>query len=239
MARRVYIHETIRITVKHRTDYINHMTDVWAPTSRKLHNLINYGVWATNGSTGVWPEAVVLWELESQERFGRMLSGEYEHLTDPSAMVGDHYDLYWGSAPKGVTDSDGFDRLVEPTDSTPSIREALARGLKGQGYYQMIVTCAPGAIDEVLAAYEAEWRPVAESKGLVFLGAFRTLMRNNSEAVILWALPAWTDWSKTGQVESDPAVRGFNERAQRLRVDWQGKLLVPAPRNPLNTGKLL
>ena len=239
MAERLYIHETIMISVKHRKAYLDLMTDVWGPKSRELHNMFNFGAWATNGSTGVWPEAVVLWELESQAAFGRMLSGEYKHLDDPNAAIGDHYELFWGAAPRGVTDTQDVDRLLEPTAPSPSIGEALKAGVVGAGYYHQTIACRPGAVDELLAAYEAEWRPVAEAHGLRFVAAFKTLLRNQSEAIVLWALPAWTDWEKIGVIETDARASRFNKAVAGMGIDWHGKLLVPAARNPLNIGKLL
>ena len=48
---RLYIHESVVISVAHRKAYLQHFTDVWGPRSRELYGMRCFGVWATSGST--------------------------------------------------------------------------------------------------------------------------------------------------------------------------------------------
>jgi hypothetical protein len=207
---RVYIHETIQITVQHRKQYLDHMTGVWASKSRELYGMRCYGVWATVGSTGPWPEAVVLWEIAERAALSRMLSGEFNFLSDSGAPIKDHFATFWASAPPGVHATSGVDRLLEPTASSLAVADLIAGGAKGAGYYHETIRCRPGAIDDLLAQYEPDWKPLNEEQGLRFLGAWRTLLRNETEAIVLWALPHWNHWEKIG------ALRG-DRRAERFR----------------------
>ena len=240
MTNKIYIHETINVTVAKRRAYLDHFTDVWAPRSRELNELHCFGVWGTNGSTGAWPEAILMWELDGYEAFSRMMSAEFAHLTDDHAAIGDHYDMYWASAPDGVVDKDGFDRVLAPTPATPSLDEAIAAGIKGAIYYHQIVTVRPGAVDDYLERHDAEWRPIAENHGLVFVGSYRTMLRNDSEAVVLWALPDHALFERVDTtLRTDPKAREFVRSTSNLGVDWVGKVLVGAPANPLDTGRRL
>jgi hypothetical protein len=240
MSERMYIHETINISVDKRSEYLAHFTDVWAPTSRRANGLTCFGVWATNGSTGVWPEAVVMWELESKAAFSRMMGGEFAHLHDPDAELGSHYDLYWGSAPEGVVARDGFDRLLAPTPATLSLAETIAAGRKGAIYYHQVVTTKPGRVEEYLERHDSEWRPLAEEHGLVFIGSYRTMLGNDSEAVVLWGLPEHHVWERIdGVLRRDDRAVAFRRATADVGVDWKGTLLIGAPANPLDTGEIL
>ena len=73
---RLYIHESIMISVEHRKQYLDHFTDVWGPKSRELYGMLCFGVWATSGSTGPWPEAIVMWELEGLHHLTGMMNGD-------------------------------------------------------------------------------------------------------------------------------------------------------------------
>jgi hypothetical protein len=239
MSGRIYIHETMVITVKHRKDYLDLVTRVWAPTSRRLYGMRNFGVWATVGSAGPWPEAIILWELDGPDALSAMLSGEFVYLRDQAAEIHDHYQTFWQDAPEGVRDTSGFDRLLAQRPHSPGIEEAIRSGIKGAAYYQETITTRPGGILGFLDRYEAEWRPLAESHGLRFISTFRTLLRNDAEAVILWALPSWQSWAQIDAMNRDPRAARFHAATAELSPDWHGKLLAPAAANPLNTGAML
>jgi hypothetical protein len=236
---RLYIHETIRISVRYRRQYLEHFCD-WGPISRRYHDMHCFGVWATVGSTAAWPEAVVMWELAGLDALTRMLSGEFAFLRRDDAEIPDHYQLYWGDAPEGVVDTGGYDRLLEPAPGALALSEALARGVRGIGYYHEIARLAPGRAPEYLELYARHWRPYLEGLGMRALGTYRTLLRNDSEALALWALPQWKAWADLERALADaPEAREWRRRCAPLQLDWHAKLLVPAPRNPLNTGQPL
>ena len=61
---KVYIHELIDVIGHNRARYMHHMTANWCPVAREERNQLCFGVWATVGSTGSWPEVVNIWELD-------------------------------------------------------------------------------------------------------------------------------------------------------------------------------
>lgn len=240
MAGKIYIHETITLTVARRKAYLEHFTDVWAPRSRQLNGIECFGVWGTNGSTGRWPEAIVMWEVDGYEAFARMMSNEFAHLTDDDAPLGDHYELYWASAPEGVVAKDGFDRLLVPWAGSPSLAEAIDAGISGAIYLHQVVTTRPGEVDSFLAAHEESWRPFAEGRGVRLVGSYRTMMRNDTEAIVVWALPRHDDFVLLDTVlRTSDEARSFWRDGPGATVAVTGSLLVGAPANPLDTGRRL
>ena len=59
---KIYIHELIDIRGHNRASYMHHMTANWSPLAQETRHQKCFGVWATLGSTGRWPEVVNLWE---------------------------------------------------------------------------------------------------------------------------------------------------------------------------------
>jgi hypothetical protein len=233
---KLYIHETIRISVRHRKAYLEHFCG-WGKLTRELYGMRCYGVWATVGSSDAWPEAIVLWELDGLDALTRMLSGEFAFLRGPDAPIPDHYQLFWGGAPEGVVDTSGYDRVLAPGPGCLTLDQALERGVSGIGYYHEFARVSAPRAPEYLELYQAHWRPFLEQLGLRALGTWRTRLRNDSEALALWALPEWDAWARLERaLDASPEAREWRRRCAPLGLDWDAKLLTPAPRNPLNTG---
>jgi len=233
---KLYIHETIRISVRHRKQYLEHFCR-WAPISRRLYDMHCFGVWATVGSTDVWPEAIVMWELDGLDALARMLSGEFAYLERDDAPIGDHYQLYWGNAPDGVVDTDGYDRVLAPSPSSLTLGDALERRVRGKGYYHEISRVTPPRAPEYLELYESRWRPFLESLGLGWIGSYRTRLRNDSETLALWALPEWDAWVQLERaLEGSAEAREWRRLCAPLGLDWEAKLLTPAAQSPLEAG---
>lgn len=240
MSTRIYIHETININIRHRKDYLDHFCRVWAPRSRELYGMLCFGVWATSGSTGQWPEAIVMWELADHAAFSAMNSGEFLYLSSIESPNKGHYEEFWDSAPKGVVESTGFDRLLASMPGSPSLQQAIDDGRRGVGYYHQIITVKPGGIESYLEQYDREWRPIAEEHGLVSIGSWRAALGNDNEGVVLWALPQWSAWEAIDiGLRRDERARAFHADTAHHAPVWQGKLLAGAQENPLDIGRIL
>ena len=236
---KLYIHETIRISVRHRKQYLDHFCS-WGPITRKLYEMRCLGVWATVGSTDAWPEAIVMWELDGLDALTRMLSGEFAFLQRDDAEIPDHDALFWGDAPDGVKATSGYDRLLSPSARTPTLEAALAEGVTGIGYHHEIARVRPTCAPEFLSLYDEHWRPFLEDLGMRLVGTYRTLLKNDSEALALWALPEWSCWAALERaLAAAPEARDWRRRCEPLGLDWDAKLLTPAARSPLNTGTAL
>ena len=231
---KVYIHEFIDIVGQHRAEYMHHMTANWGPIGRKERNLLCVGVWGTVGSTERWPETVNLWELDGWHALAANFRHEFSHptLQDPSLAA------WWAEA--ASLRRGGVDRLLAPAPYALTLEQALGRGIRGEVYYHELVQCAPGTAKTYLSMLEQEWLPVAERLGLTLLGAYRTVMVNASEAVVIWAIDTWERWADIEiAYDEDAEVARWRDRSKDVALDWRGKLMVDSPLNPLKTGKIL
>ena len=182
MSEKVYIHELIDIIGQNRARYMHHMTANWCPIGRAERDMLCYGVWATVGSTGRWPEVVNMWELP------------------------------------------GWDGLA-------------AAGVRGEVYAHELVSLPVGGARRFLDALAEEGRSAVEAEGLRALGAFRVALRNDDEALVLWAVPSFAAWAEFERAWDGAALRRWRDRLIGMDAHVRRTLLVDAPLAPLRTGR--
>jgi hypothetical protein len=228
---KIYIHEFIDIKGHNRGKYMHHMTANWCPVARDERNMLCFGVWATVGSTGRWPEVVNLWELDGWDALATNFEHEFAagRTQDPSLAE-------WWSVAADLR-AGGFDRIVVPEPWSPSIEELTGAGVRGAVYAHELVTLPGGGARAFLDALEARGRAVLGEHGLTPIGAFNVGMRNGSEAIVLWAIPDWHTWAAFEQAWDGDGLRGWREQLVDLGADVQRVLLVDSPLNPLRTGR--
>ena len=174
----IYIHEYIDVIGHNRARYMHHMTANWCPVGNSERNMRCFGVWATVGSTGAWPQVVNLWELDGWDG----LAANFEHelvgggAQDPSLAE------WWAVA--ADLRRGGFDRIVVPEPWSPTIVELTAAGVSGAVYAHEHVRLPVGRSREFLAALESSGRSAVEPLGLRCVGAFRVAMSTDSEAIV-------------------------------------------------------
>ena len=231
---KVYIHELIEITGHNRAAYMHHMTANWGPIGRTERNMLCVGVWATVGSTERWPETVNMWELDGWHGLAANFRHEFsgQKLQDPSL------ERWWAEA--ATYRRGGFDRILVPAPYTPTIEEALERGIHGEVYQHEVVQVVPGQARTYLSLLEQEWMPVASRLGLQLLGAYRTALVNDSEVIVISAIDTWERWADIAAAyDDDMSMARWRRRIADVVVDWRGKLLVDSELNPLRTGQIL
>jgi hypothetical protein len=228
---KIYIHEFIDINGHNRAKYMHHMTANWCPVGREQRNMLCYGVWATVGSTGRWPEVVNMWELDGWDG----LAANFEHefsggLTQDPALA-----EWWAVAAEFR--SGGVDRIVLPEPGSRTIEELVADGVRGEVYAHELVSVAPGVAGEFLDALAARGVAAVEATGAVHVGSFYVAMRNDTEAIVLWAFPSWTAWTEFEQAWNSGGLRDWRAELIELGADVQRTLLVDSPLAPLRTGR--
>lgn len=228
----VYIHEFIDVIGHNRARYMQHMTANWCPVAREERNQLCFGVWATVGATGRWPEVVNLWEISDWEG----LAADFEHelvgagAQDPSLVE------WWAAA--ASLRRGGVDRIVVPEPWSPSIDDHTAAGTNGAVYAHEVVTTPLGQVQQYLDALHDTGVAAHAEQGLVPIGAFHTAMRARDEAIVIWAIPDWPTWAAFERTWDDDRTRW----SWRTQVDARGArtertLLVDAPLSPLRTGR--
>jgi hypothetical protein len=216
----LYLHEVIDIVGTGSEAYKAH---TGAPgTGRRDGGAPLIGTWQQSGSTGAWPTVVNLWEMRGWDHWAEILARQYTRTSGQEKKLG----RWWKEATKFR--SGGFDRILEPAPFSPTRAELIARGVRGMACLQEIATLRPGTAERYLDALASRWVDLAAGRGLRLVGAWRTSMRD-TEAVVLWCLPAFTDLTRhLGTLGADPATRDWLERAREWRVDYRETLLVPS-----------
>ncbi len=229
---KVYIHEFIEISGHNRAKYMHHMTANWCPIAREERDQLCFGVWATVGSTGRWPEVVNMWEYRDWEGLAANFAHELvgTGAQDPSL-------LEWWSEATSLR-SGGLDRIVVPTPWSPSIEEHNTAGTNGIAYAHELVTTPLGEVDRYLDALHNSGLNAYAEAGLTPIGSYHTAMSARDEAILIWAIPDWGTWVNFERAWDDAAtvwpwratVEGLGARTQRI-------LLVDSPLAPLRTGR--
>jgi hypothetical protein len=232
---RIYIHELIDIRGHNRARYMHHMTANWVPVAIRERNQRCYGVWGTVGSTGRWPEVVNMWELDGWDG----LAANFAHeLPGGGAMQDPSLAEWWAQAAEFR--SGGYDRIVTPAPWSQPIDELIADGVRGEVYAHELVVVPPGDADDYLDALRAEGRAAVETLGLTLTGAFRVEMVNDTECIVIWAIPEWATWTafeRAHHDDDDGPLAAWAATQAALGADWRRTLMVDAPLSPLRIGR--
>jgi len=228
---RVYIHELIDIIGPNRARYIHHMTANWCPTAREERNMSCFGVWGTVGSTGRWPQVVNLWELEGWDG----LVANFAHELASPSLQDPALAKWWAAAAE--LRRGGLDRVLVPEPWSPAIDELTGAGVRGVVYAHEIVRVPVGTVRAFLDALADVGVPALEPLGLRCIGAHRVAMINDSEAIVIWALPSWEAWGRYEQAWDGSELSPWRARLVALNADVQRTLMVDAPLSPMRTGR--
>ena len=137
----------------------------------------------------------------------------------------DHYTLYWGEGEEGVVDTKGTDRLLAPASYSPSLAQAVERKITGTGYLHETVKGPPGSIGPFLEKLGREWVPIAGRLGLKLVGAYRSILLNDEEAIVISAIPTWDDWARYEKaLYSEAEAIAWRADAARDRHELGGQI---------------
>ena len=232
MNEKLYIHEFIDIIGQNRAKYMYHMTANFSPMAQEDRQQLCYGVWGVLGSTGRWPEVVNIWELTgidgAVDYFRHELSGP--SLQDPRMAK------WWAAA--APLRSGGNDRLLVPAPWTRTITELCAAGVRGEVYAHDRLAVRPGSSPDYLQRLHDRGREVHARYGWELAGAWETLMVDESECFVLWALPSWESWAAYEKARrTDPALVAWRAAAREVVTSTSRILLVDSPLCPFKTGR--
>ena len=229
---KLYIHELIDIIAHNRAKYMHHMTANWSPIAQEERNQLCFGVWGVVGTTRGWPEVVNLWEEEGFEGQARSFRHEFNHASLQNPSLHD----WWAVA--ADLRRHGDDRLLVPAPWTRTIEELCADGVSGEAYAHEHVKTVPGKSAEYIARVRDIGIPTYEKYGFELCGAFETAMVNDSECIILWAIPTWEQWAAFEAAQRrDDAIAKWRASIEGVALDWHRCLLVDSPLSPLRTGR--
>lgn len=229
---KVYIHEFIAITGQNRARYMHHMTANWSPIAQEERGQLCFGVWGVVGTTGRWPEVVNLWEEDGFAGLARSLG----HETGRPSLQDEKLEKWWAEAAN--LRSGGTDRVLLPAPWSPTIAESCAAGIRGQVYAHEMVTVQRGTARDFLSLVRDEAVPAYARHGWQPVGAFRTAMADESECVLVWAIPSWEQWADfESALEADSPLRAWQRRLYGASLSSRRFLMNDAPLSPLRIGR--
>ena len=233
---KVYIHEFIDVIGHNRARYMHHMTANWCPVARQERNQLCLGVWGTVGSTGRWPEVVNMWELDGWDGLVANFAHELGHPSQQDPSLAE-----WWAAAAGLRRG-GVDRIVVPEPWTRSVDALIADGVRGELYAHELVTVTAGAAPAFLAAVHDQARPAHAELGVEVVGAYRVAMVNDSECIVIWALPDWDTWARVEQAwlaaaQGEGPLARWRAITLEVGADWRRTLMVDSPLSPLRIGR--
>jgi hypothetical protein len=227
---KVYIHEYIDIRGHHRADYMHHMTANFSPRAQQERGQLCYGVWGVLGSTGRWPEVVNIWEEDGLDG----MAASFRHEVSGPGMQDPHLARWWARAAEFRRG--GTDRLLLPAPWTRTIDELCADGVTGVAYAHEQLTVRPGTSADYLELLRQEAVPAYAEFGWELAGAWETLMTNDSECTVLWAIPAWERWAELERGRrAHPRLAKWWARCLEVTQTFNRVLLVDAPLCPFRT----
>lgn len=228
---KVYIHEFIDIIGQNRAAYMHHMTANFSPIAQEERHQLCYGSWGVLGSTGAWPQVVNLWEEDGLDGLAQSFAFETGNATmqDPKLAK------WWAKAKEFR--SGGVDRILVPAPWTRTIEELCGDGVRGEAYAHELITVRPGGAGDFLELARKVAVPAYERFGWVLAGAFRTALIDDSEVLLLWAIPTWADWAAFEKAQLGEDFAEWKSAAHELSTGWQRILLVDSPLSPMRTGR--
>lgn len=233
MGARIYLHEVIDIILSGRANYFDHMVNGYVDWGADRGMRI-FGIWGTLGSTARWPEVINIWEYGDWANVASIFAHEtrgHDGMQDPALKD------WWLIAQKYR--SGGFDRIMQATDSSPDVNDLEARGIVGNEVFRHeIIGLKPGESRDFLERVEGEWAPYLKTLGIELAGAYRTLLRDDSEAILVWSCPTWENWA-AAEEEIDQGAKGkaWRVAVRPLVTSFKTDIMVSAPRSPTKTGR--
>ena len=113
--------------------------------------------------------------------------------------------------------------------------------MRGEVYAHELVAVPPGTADDYLDALRADGRAAVEALGLTLTGAFRVEMVNDTECIVIWAIPDWDTWTafeRAHHTDGDGGpLASWAATQAGLGADWRRTLMVEAPLSPLRLGR--
>lgn len=229
---RAYIHEFIDIRGTHRADYMQHMAANWSPSAQEDRKQLLFGMWAVLGSTGPWPQVCNIWEEPGLTG----LAGSFGNETVGAGLQDPKLERWWNKAAEFR--SGGFDRILLPAPWMPTITQSLDAETRADVFAHETIKCQPGTAPDLLELASTAAREVHAEFHWKLVGAWTTAMRDDDEAILLWALPDWQAWARFESVQrTHQRILTWRSMVREIATDWQRILLAAAPLCPFRTGR--
>lgn len=235
MNRCIYIHETVEIVGNKRAEYLDYMCE-FAPIARRERKLVLFGVWGAIGSTTRWPTAINLWEAADWQG----MASNFEHETASRELHDPSLRAWIGKAQEYRRA--GYDRLLIAEPDSPTASEAVSQSeiAGARLFVHETVRLVNGVAREYLERMREQLQPIMRGLEITLAGAYHTAMRDDSEAIVLWAVPDWSTWANYEQeYDQGRLMRQWRESIRPLLREREAFVMCSGPNSPLKVGRLL
>jgi hypothetical protein len=200
----------------------------WAPHLERKYGVRLFGVWATVGSTGEWPEVRMQWEFDDWDHFARA-----SHDQHPMEERDTYLTELWNQAldfRRG-----GHSLLLRPAAFAPNVATIRSAAIVGDVVLCENVRSKPGRMAAYHEALATTFAPLAEAHGLRLVGAYEHAIVPNS-GLNLWAIAGWDEWKTLMQrTAAGGELREWNRNLGEWLADLDGFLIVRPPTEALRT----
>ncbi len=229
---KAYIHEFIDIRGTHRADYMHHMAANWSPSAQEDREQLLFGMWAVLGSTGHWPQVCNIWEEPGLDGLARSFGAE---AVGPG-LQNPKLERWWERASEFRRG--GYDRIVLPAPWMPTITESIDAGVRATVFAHDLIRTHPGTAPDLLEAAREAAVGAYEPFGWRLVGAWTTAMRDDDEAILLWAIDDWSAWAAAEKAQrTDAGLLAWRGVARDRATDQQRILLAASALCPFRTGR--
>lgn len=173
-----------------------------------------------------------IWELDGLDG----VPAYFRHELGQSGMQDPKMARWWAEA--APLRSGGNDRLMMPAPWTRTITQLCTDGVNGELYAHDRISVCPGTATTYLQLLHDRGIAVYERYGWELAGAWETLMVDDAECFVLWAIPTWEAWVEYEKARRvDDALVQWRTRARDVVTKMSRILLIDSEFCPFKLGR--
>ncbi len=221
----IYLHEYIRTVPGREEPYLASVLSLHHEPSRAGLGHPAFAQFRSVPASGPWPVGINIWENtwagQTADLVGQFLDAKRDVAMEE-----------WWNRNLHLRRG-GYDRLLIPTDYSPTLADVEARGIHGEVFVQEILWLPFGEPRRFLDKLGEELVPALDRLGLDLLGAYRVAMRPRQVLTLVGA----REWSGLADLatatRTDPALAAWSTYKAEVTEQAEEMVLLPARHGPL------
>jgi hypothetical protein len=183
----IYLHEVIRTVPGREEPYLASVLSLHFEPGRAYRDeRETLGQFRSIQTSGAWPLGINIWEKTWGGQTDDLVTQFQDARRDTKMEDWWNRNLHLRRG--------GYDRLLIPTDYSPTLADLVARGVTGEVFWHEVAWLPFGEPRRYLDAMGEQLLPALEEFGLDLVGAFRVAMRPRQVLTIIGA----REWSHLG-----------------------------------------
>ena len=217
----IYLHEIIRTVPGREEPYLASVLSLhFEPTRGPREERDVLGQFRSIQTSGAWPIGINIWEKTWAGQTDDLVTQFQDSRRDTKMEDWWNRNLHLRRG--------GYDRLLIPTEYSPTLADLVARGVTGEVFWHEIAWLPFGEPRRYLDALGEQLLAALDEFGLHLVGAFRVAMRPRQVLTIIGA----PEWSCLGEylnaATSHDGVKRWNEYRANTVDHAEELLLLPA-----------